>query len=61
MLKAAESADTYSTRVHLKAAFAASGRSYGSRRLVTALKAKQIVIGRSKVRRLMKEGNIKPV
>ena len=61
MLNAAESADTCSTSVHLKAAFAASGRSYGSRRLVTALKENQIVIGRSKVRRLMKEGNIKPV
>ena len=49
------------TSVHLKAAFAASDRSYGSRRLVTALKENQIIIGRYKVRRLMREANIKPV
>jgi transposase InsO family protein len=49
------------TTVHLKAAFAASGRSYGSRRLVSALKGKSIVIGRYKVRRLMREANIKTV
>jgi len=47
--------------VHLKAEFAASGRSYGSRRLVTAMQARQIFIGRYKVRRLMREANIKPV
>ena len=46
---------------HLKAAFAASGRSYGSRRLVSALQGRQIVIGRYKVRRLMREANLKPV
>ncbi len=49
------------TSVHLKAAFAASDRSYGSRRLVTELRARHIVIGRYKVRRLMREANIKPV
>ena len=47
--------------VYLKAEFAASGRSYGSRRLVTAMQARQIFIGRYKVRRLMREANIKPV
>lgn len=47
--------------VHLKVAFAASGRSYGSRRLVAALKAKGIQIGRYKVRRLMRQAQIKPV
>ncbi len=49
------------TSVHLKAAFAASDRSYGSRRLVSELRARHIVIGRYKVRRLMREANIKPV
>ena len=49
------------TTVHLKAEFAASGRSYGSRRLVSALHAKNIVIGRYKVRRLMREAQIKTV
>jgi len=47
--------------VHLKAAFAASQKSYGSRRLVTALQNKGIKMGRYKVRRLMKQSNIKPV
>ncbi len=61
MLGAAKSANTCATSVHLKAAFAASDSSYGSRRLVTALKENQIVIGRFKVRRLMKQANIKPV
>ena len=61
MLEAAKSANTCATSVHLKAAFAASDSSYGSRRLVTALKENQIVIGRFKVRRLMKQANIKPV
>ena len=49
------------TSVHLKAAFSASDRSYGSRRLVTELRARHIIIGRYKVRRLMREANIKPV
>ena len=49
------------TTVQLKAEFAASGRSYGSRRLVSALHAKNIVIGRYKVRRLMREAQIKTV
>lgn len=49
------------TSVHLKAAFAASHGSYGSRRLVTALRDKHIIIGRYKVRRLMIEANIKAV
>ena len=47
--------------VHLKAAFAASGRSYGSRRLVTALNTQHIVIGRYKVRHLMRKLALKSV
>ncbi len=49
------------TTVQLKAEFMISGRSYGSRRLVTALRAKNIDIGRHKVRRLMREAHIKSV
>lgn len=47
--------------VHLKAAFNASQRSYGSRRLVSTLQAQDIRIGRFKVIRLMRESNLKPV
>jgi transposase InsO family protein len=47
--------------VHLKAAFNASQRSYGSRRLVSTLQGQDIKIGRYKVRRLMREAELKPV
>jgi len=47
--------------VHLKAAFYASKRCYGSRRLASALQALDIKIGRFKVMRLMRESNLKPV
>ena len=43
------------TTVHLKAAFTASGSTYGSRRLVTALQAQGLATGRYRVRRLMRE------
>ena len=49
------------TTVHLKAAFNASQRSYGSRRLVSTLQGQDIKIGRYKVRRLMREAGLKPV
>ena len=49
------------TTGQLKAAFAASGRSYGSRRLVTALNNRGIKIGRHKVRRIMREARLKPI
>ena len=47
--------------VYLRAAFCASHQSYGSRRLVVALKDKGITIGRYKVRQLMQAANLKPV
>lgn len=47
--------------VEIRAAFAASGRAYGSRRLVTALAQQGIRIGRYKVRQLMKAHNLHPV
>lgn len=49
------------TTVHLKAAFNASQHSYGSRRLVSTLLGQDIKIGRYKVRRLIREANLKPV
>jgi len=50
-----------STSVHLKAAFTASHQSYGSRRLVTAMKEKGMAIGRCRVRSLMRQAGLKPV
>ena len=50
-----------STTVQLKAAFAASGRSYGSRRLQATLNNQGINIGRYKVRKLMQQAQLKPV
>jgi len=47
--------------VHLRAAFNASQRSYGSRRLMSILQGQDIKIGRYKVRRLMREADLKPV
>ena len=47
--------------VHLKAAFTASQQSYGSRRLVSALAAQGIKIGRYKARSLMRRAGLKPV
>jgi transposase InsO family protein len=49
------------TSVHLRAAFTASHQSYGSRRLVSALKARGISVGRYKVRSLMRQASLKPV
>jgi len=49
------------TSVHLKAAFAASHQSYGSRRLVTAMASRGIPIGRCRVRSLMRQAGLKPV
>ena len=47
--------------VQVKAAFVANQRCYGSRRIVDELHAQDIVIGRYKVRRLMREAGLKPV
>lgn len=50
-----------SVSVHLQAAFAASGRTYGSRRLQTSLEQQGVQVGRYRVRSLMKKHSIKPV
>ena len=47
--------------VQVKAAFVANQRCYGSRRIVDELQAQDIVIGRYKVRRLMREAGLRPV
>jgi len=45
----------------LEAAFAASGHTYGSRRLTEALRARGTAIGRYRVRTLMRERGLRPV
>lgn len=57
----AEQTRVCATTPVLKAAFAASGRSYGSRRLVAALAHQGIAVGRFRTRRLMREAGLKPV
>jgi putative transposase len=47
--------------VHLKAAFTASQQTYGSRRLVSALAAGGIKIGRYKTRSLMRRAGLRPI
>lgn len=46
---------------HVKAAFVASGRTYGSRRVRTALCAKGVAMGRHRVRSLMRANGLRPV
>ena len=47
--------------VYLKAAFAASGRTYGSRRPLTALRARGLTMGRHRVRSLMRANALRSV
>lgn len=47
--------------VALKATFAASGRSYGSRRLRARLQAQGIEVGRHRVRTIMRINGIRPI
>lgn len=47
--------------VHLKAAFAASGRTYGSRRLCAALQSRGLSIGRHRVRSLMRAHQLRSI
>ena len=46
---------------HLKAAFAASGRADGSRRLCAALQKQGVTMGRHRVRTLMRANGLRPV
>lgn len=47
--------------VHVRAAFAASHQSYGSRRMLTELANRGVTLGRFKIRRLMRQAGLKPV
>ena len=47
--------------VHLKAAFAASHKAYGSRRLRTAMAERGLAMGRHRVRTLMRLNSLRPV
>ena len=47
--------------VHLKAAFAASHKAYGSRRLRTAMAERGLAMGRHRVRILMRLNGLRPV
>ncbi len=47
--------------VQVKAAFAGSGKSYGSRRIRMALAHRGVPMGRFRVRRLMRENALRPV
>jgi putative transposase len=47
--------------IHLKAAFAASHKAYGSRRLQTAMAQRGVTIGRYRVRTLMRIHGVRPV
>jgi transposase InsO family protein len=47
--------------VHLKAAFAASHKAYGSRRLQTAMAERGLAMGRHRVRTLMRLKGLRPV
>jgi transposase InsO family protein len=46
---------------HLQAAFVASGRSYGSRRLQVALNDRGIYVGRHRIRTLMRINGMRPL
>lgn len=53
--------DVCKTAVHVRAAFAASQQTYGSRRMVTELSNRGVTAGRFRVRRLMRQEGLKPV
>lgn len=59
--RAARPSSLYAAGVHLAPVFAASGRTYGSRRLAKALQADGTAVGRHQVRTLMRERDLRPV
>ncbi|XHO05464.1 IS3 family transposase ISPosp5 (plasmid) [Ralstonia syzygii] len=54
------SASRLRQEVHVRAAFAASGQSYGSRRVMHTLRAQGEQIGRYRVRTLMRSAGLRP-
>jgi transposase InsO family protein len=59
--RAREPAKLCRVSTHLQAAFTASGRSYGSRRLRAVLQGQGIAVGRHRVRTLMRSQGLRPV
>lgn len=59
--RASTPAKVCAVSVRLQAAFAACGRSYGSRRLRAALQAQGVAVGRHRVRTLMRRHGLRPV
>ena len=59
--RAREPAKLCRESTHLQAAFAASGRCYGSRRLRVALQDQGLAVGRYRVRTLMRTLGLRPV
>lgn len=57
--RAKPSAKSLQERTHVKAAFAVSGASYGSRRVMHALRQQGLHIGRYRVRALMREAGLR--
>lgn len=55
----AKRADSCSDSIHVRAVFAASGKSYGSRRVSATLKAQGIALGRWRCRTLMREAGLR--
>ena len=60
-LRALRPARVCAVTIRLQAAFAESGRSYGSRRLRVALQTQGINVGRHRVRTLMRINGIRPI
>ncbi|WP_366522222.1 IS3 family transposase [Candidatus Accumulibacter sp. ACC003] len=59
--RARKPASVCAATVHLKTAFTASGRSYGSRRLQQAMVQEGRPIGRHRVRTLMRINGLRPI
>lgn len=59
--KAVESTGACAMTTNVKAAFASSGRTYGSRRVMADLRGRGVVAGRFLVRRLMREAGLRSV
>ena len=57
--RAKPSMKTLQEQTHVKAAFAASGASYGSRRVMHAVREQGVRLGRYRIRRLMREAGLR--
>ncbi|SPS02535.1 conserved hypothetical protein [Cupriavidus taiwanensis] len=57
--RARQSATSLQEQTHVKAAFVATGANYGSRRVMHALRAQGLRIGRYRVRTLMREADLR--